>query len=81
MLKRLFWLCVGIAVGVIAVTKARAYVKSRIPDKLQSVLFEQEPENLTLRTVLQLCKDFHTSRKMHEAQLNEKYARRSRLDI
>lgn len=75
MFKRLFWMCVGIVVGVFAVTKARAYVKAKMPDAARKFVFDDEPENITLRTVLELFKDFNASRKKHEAELNSRYAR------
>ena len=39
MFKRLFWMCVGIVVGVLAVTKARAYVKAKVPITVRTVIF------------------------------------------
>ncbi|WP_427877399.1 hypothetical protein [Gardnerella sp. 2492-Sm] len=77
MLKRLFWLFVGMIIGVLVVTKARAYVKGKLPESARNFFFDKEPENLTLSTILGLCKDFNTSRKAHETELNNKYARRS----
>ncbi|WP_250310093.1 hypothetical protein [Gardnerella sp. Marseille-Q2328] len=76
MFKRLFWMCVGIVVGVLAVTKARAYVKAKVPSSARKFLFDQDPENITVRTVIGLFKDFNTSRKAHENELNARYARR-----
>ena len=76
MFKRLFWMCVGIVIGVLAVTKARAYVKAKMPDTARKFVFSKEPENITLTTVLGLLKDFNASRKKHEAELNSRYAHR-----
>ena len=32
MFKRIFWVGVGVAIGIVAVTKAQAYVKANTPD-------------------------------------------------
>ena len=32
MFKRLFWVSIGVGIGVVAVTKAQAYVKANTPD-------------------------------------------------
>lgn len=74
MFKRLFWLCVGIVIGVMSVTKARAYIKGKFPESVGDFFFDKDPKNLTLTTILSLFKDFNSSRKTHESQLNSKYA-------
>ncbi|EIK82424.1 hypothetical protein HXT54_01560 [Gardnerella sp. KA00603] len=74
MFKRLFWMCVGIVIGVLAVTKARAYLKAKMPDSARKFVFSKEPENITLSTILGLFKDFNESRKKHEDELNSRYA-------
>lgn len=74
MFKRLFWMFVGIVIGVLTVTKARAYVKAKMPSSASRFIFDEEPKNITLRTVMGLFKDFNTSRKEHEAELNSRYA-------
>ena len=81
MFKRLFWMCVGIVIGVLAVTKARAYVKAKMPSAASKFMFDEDPKNITLNTVLGLFKDFNTSRKNHEAELNSSYARRRHEDF
>ncbi len=81
MFKRLFWMCVGIVIGVLAVTKARAYVKAKMPDTARKFVFGVEPENITLSTLIGLFKDFNNSRKEHEAELNSRYARRRHEDF
>lgn len=76
MFKRLFWMFIGIVIGVLTVTKARAYVKAKMPSSASRFIFDEEPKNITLRTVMGLFKDFNESRKKHEAELNSRYANR-----
>lgn len=76
MLKRLFWMFVGIVIGVLAVTKARAYIKAKMPDAARRFIFDKEPKNITLNTIIGLFKDFNSSRKEHEAELNSRYSNR-----
>ncbi|MDK6472551.1 hypothetical protein [Gardnerella pickettii] len=74
MFKRLFWICIGFAMGVMSVTKARAYVKEKLPQNARNFFFDKDPKNLTLSTILSLYNDFNSSRKAHESQINSKYA-------
>ena len=74
MFKRLFWICIGFVMGVMSVTKARAYVREKFPQNARNFFFDKDPKNLTLNTILSLCRDFNSSRKAHESQLNSKYA-------
>lgn len=76
MFKRLFWLLLGFVAGVIVVTKARAYVKAKMPDSVNHLLFSDESENLTVATMVNLYKEFTASRKAHEAQMNARYEQR-----
>ncbi|EPI59290.1 hypothetical protein ACMZ75_00110 [Gardnerella piotii] len=74
MFKRLFWICIGFVMGVMSVTKARAYVKEKLPQNARNFFFDKDPKNLTLSTILSLYNDFNSSRKAHESQINSKYA-------
>ena len=38
MFKRLFWVSIGVGIGVVAVTKAQAYVKASTPDTARQFL-------------------------------------------
>ena len=38
MFKRIFWVGVGVAIGIVAVTKAQAYVKANTPDAARQFL-------------------------------------------
>ena len=40
MFKRLFWVFIGVGIGVVAVTKAQAYVKANTPDTARQFLLE-----------------------------------------
>lgn len=75
MFKRLFWVGVGIAIGVIAVTKAQAYVKANTPDKARQFLFGPEQDHVTMRTLEGLINEFNATRRAREAELNSRYAR------
>lgn len=78
MFKRLFWIGVGIAIGVTAVAKAQAYVKAHTPDKARQFVLGPDQENVTIRTLEGLINEFNATRRAREAELNRKYAERAR---
>lgn len=78
MFKRLFWIAVGVTIGVLAVAKAQAYVKAHVPDKTRQFLLGPDQENVTMRTLEGLIREFNETRLAREAELNRKYAERAR---
>lgn len=74
MFKRLFWISIGVGVGVIAVTKARAYVKANTPDVARQLLLGPDQDHVTMRTLEGLVNEFNETRRAREAELNAKYA-------
>ena len=78
MFKRLFWIGVGVTLGVMAVTKAQAYVKAHTPDNARQFLLGPDPENVTMRTLEGLVNEFNATRRAREAELNKQYADRAR---
>lgn len=78
MFKRLFWIGIGVVVGVMAVTKAQAYVKAHTPDRARQFLLGPDPENVTMQTLEGLIAEFNATRRAREAELNQQYADRAR---
>ncbi|KXI15603.1 hypothetical protein HMPREF3230_01337 [Gardnerella vaginalis] len=74
MFKRLFWISIGFIAGVLTVSKFRAYLKTRLSSTGSKILDDENPDNITLQTLLILFKDFNSSRKKREEELNSKYA-------
>ena len=73
MFKRLFWVGLGVAAGVVAVSKAQAYVKANPPDKARQVLLGPDQENVGMRTLEGLVNEFTQVRRTREAELNNRY--------
>lgn len=71
--KRLFWISVGFAAGVVTVTKARAYVRANTPHAARGALFPEVADNLGLATVSNLWRDFSAAREAREKELNRRY--------
>ena len=63
MFKRIFWVGVGVAIGIVAVTKAQAYV----PDQ----------DNVPMKTLEGLVNEFNATRRAREAELNRQYIERA----
>ena len=73
MFKRLFWVSIGVGIGVVAVTKAQAYVKANTPD----TALGPDQDHVTMRTLEGLVNEFNATRRAREAELNSKYAARN----
>lgn len=73
-MKRTFWVAVGVAIGVVAVAKAQAYVKANTPDKARQFLLGPDQDNVMQRTLAGLIEEFNTARKAREAELNRRYS-------
>lgn len=73
MLKRLFWVGLGVAAGVVMVSKAQAYVKANTPDKARQFLLGPDQDNVGIRTLEGLVNEFNTIRKSRESELNNRY--------
>ena len=58
MFKRLFWVGLGVVAGVVAVSKAQAYVKANTPDKARQFLLGPDQENVGMRTLEGLVNEF-----------------------
>ncbi|MCI1935744.1 MAG: hypothetical protein LKJ44_02545 [Bifidobacteriaceae bacterium] len=79
MFKRLFWIGVGAAVGIVAVTKAKAYLRTHTPDVPRQFFMgaDAEDENVPVRTARALYSEFTANRELREAQLNQALINRS----
>ena len=72
MFKRLFWVGLGVVAGVVAVSKAQAYVKANTPDKARQFLLGPDQENVGMRTLEGLVNEFTQVRRTREAELNNR---------
>lgn len=73
MFKRLFWVGLGVVAGVVAVSKAQAYVKANTPDKARQFLLGPDQENVGMRTLEGLVNEFTQVRRTREVELNNRY--------
>ncbi|MEE0654410.1 hypothetical protein [Bifidobacterium criceti] len=73
MRKRLLWIALGMIAGVIAVSKANAYVKANTPDKARQFLLGPDQQNVGMRTLQGLVAEFTDTRRAREAELNSRY--------
>lgn len=78
MVKRLFWIAVGVAIGIVAVSKAQAYVKANTPDSARQFLLGPDQDHVAVRTLEGLVNEFDATRRAREAELNERYIGRLR---
>ena len=78
MFKRLFWIGVGVTIGVTAVMKAQAYVKANTPDAARQFLLGPDQEHVGMRTLKGLWHELNAVRQAREAELNKRYADRIR---
>lgn len=73
MRKRLLWIALGMIAGVVAVSKATAYVKANTPDKARQFLLGPDQEHIGMRTLQGLVAEFTDVRRAREAELNSRY--------
>jgi hypothetical protein len=73
MFKRLFWFVLGFIAGVVAVSKAEAYVRANTPDTARQFVLGPDQDNVAVRTLAGLFNDFNAARASREEELNEKY--------
>ena len=59
MFKRIFWVGVGVAIGIVAVTKAQAYVKANTPDAARQFLLGPDQDNVPMKTLEGLVNEFN----------------------
>ena len=78
MLKRLFWIAVGVGIGIVVVSKAQAYVKANTPDAARQFLLGSDQDHVPMRTLEGLVSEFNATRRAREAELNERYIGRQR---
>ncbi|MBO6020663.1 MAG: hypothetical protein J6P10_00695 [Aeriscardovia sp.] len=71
-MKKIFYFSLGVAIGVVMVSKARAYVKNRLPQGASSFLFSDE-ENLPATTLQALLQEFSMTMEEKEKQLVDKF--------
>ncbi|KFF31157.1 hypothetical protein [Bifidobacterium bombi] len=74
MFKRIFWLSAGFCFGVVAVSKAEAYVRANTPDKARQFVLGPDEDNVASRTLGGLIGEFNAARRNREDELSRKYA-------
>ncbi|MDF7663914.1 hypothetical protein PT282_04455 [Bifidobacterium sp. ESL0763] len=74
MVKRIFWVSLGFAMGVVAVSKAEAYVRANTPDKARQFVLGPDEDHVAVRTLRGLLGEFNETRRSRESELNERYA-------
>ena len=77
MFRRLFWFGMGFAAGVIAVSKANAYVKANTSDAMRQFVLGPDQDHVAVRTLEGLVNEFNATRRAREAELNRTYAERA----
>ncbi|OZG49973.1 hypothetical protein [Bombiscardovia coagulans] len=76
MFKRVFWIGTGIVVGVVAVSKAQAYVRANTPQKAREFILGPDEDNVGQRTLFGLLTQFQQVMKTREDELNNQYTER-----
>ncbi|MCI1901114.1 MAG: hypothetical protein LKI93_00030 [Bifidobacteriaceae bacterium] len=79
MFKRLFWIGLGAGIGIVAVTKAKAYLRARTPDAPRQFFLgpDSQDEDVPMRTLRALYAEFEQNRQLREDQLNQRLVNRS----
>ena len=75
MFKRLFWIGIGITLGIVVAAKARAYVATHTNDSARQFVAGPDQHHVTQRTLFSLVDDFNAARASKEAELNERFGR------
>ena len=78
MFKRLFWIGVGVTIGVVTASKARAYVKAHTPAGARDFVFGHDTTNVAVSTLQGLYDEFQETHRAREAELNRQYIDNSR---
>lgn len=79
MFKRLFWIGLGAGIGILAVTKAKAYLRTHTPDAPRQFFLgpDAEDEDVPMRTLRALYQEFEANRSKREEELNQQLINRS----
>lgn len=79
MFKRLFWIGLGAGVGILAVTKAKAYLRANTPDAPRQFFLgpDSDDEDVPMRTLRTLYAEFEQNRQTREEQLNDRLVNRA----
>lgn len=73
MFKRLFWITLGVGIGVAAVAKANAYVRANTPRAAADFVLGPDNPQLTADTLRGLLEDFRHHQAERERELNARY--------
>ncbi|WEV52360.1 hypothetical protein OZX74_04080 [Bifidobacterium sp. ESL0798] len=74
MVKRMFWVSLGVVIGVVAVAKAEAYVRANTPDKARQFVLGPDQDHVMQRSLRGLFDEFNATRLAREQELNAQYA-------
>ena len=78
MTKRILWVGVGIAAGIVIATKASAYVKAYTPKAAREFVLGPDQTDVPIRTLAALWGDFLTYQHEREDELNRQFIARSK---
>lgn len=73
MFKRLFWITLGVGIGVVAVAKANAYVRANTPRAAADFVLGPDNPGIATDTLRGLIEDFRRHQAEHERALNARY--------
>ena len=73
MFKRIFWAGLGVAAGVVLVSKAEAYVRANTPKQAREFVFGADQEQVPQRTLAGLLSEFRSALSQRQSDLNKTY--------
>lgn len=76
MFKRLFWIALGVTIGILTVAKAQSYVRANTPDKARQFVLGPDQDHVAVRTLKGLLADFTAAQRGKEEELNQRFASR-----
>lgn len=78
MMKRLFWFGLGMAAGIVLVSKTRAYARSQMPDVMSNFLMgpDMDTAQASIQTARGLINDFQRLQASREQELEQRFTHR-----
>ncbi|RBP98339.1 hypothetical protein CRD60_00175 [Bifidobacterium aemilianum] len=76
MFKRIFWVGLGVSLGVVLAAKAQAYVRAKTPDAARQFVLGPDQDHIPSRTLQGLVSEFNATRRAREDELNQHYGER-----
>lgn len=73
MFKRIFWVGLGVAAGVVLVSKAEAYVRANTPKQAREFVFGEDQDQVPKRTLAGLVTEFRSTMNQRQSELDRQY--------